>query len=570
MKSKPSKKSTKSNQLNVKKQSSKNPSKKPSKLYKDQLSKASKNLSKKSKKISSSGEQELDAQSLPSNKSQISDMNILSKNSDMTRTKTYEIYSDEKIPFLLSFELVKEKIKISAIEKDSFPQNKYENFYSLDDFVKINKWFNIFYNIESLLVEFELLTKNENFIIEQKNKNVLSLFIIFPIDLLERIEIQLPINDINNLDLFSQLISKINEIESKENNEIAFFDEKIENLGHLLQSIEETNKAKEEEMLNKEEKNEENNNEEKNDDNNNKEETNNTNLEEMKDALKLQIEKKIKKDNTIQQQENNINDNNINDINTNTNIDNNNNNNINNDINNKEEENIGYISPVEKNINLFADSSIINSTEPQKSKELGLLLNFISPYKTPLSTKLIFSSEKEDDKASSFHKKCDNIAPTLILIETKEGFRYGGFTTQTWESTEQSIFKKDKNAFIFSLDTEKKYEITDEEKSIQCSMFWGPYFGEGGAICVPDNFLQEKNAFYQWPSSYDIPEKDELTFGQEHNINISKYEVFEIIFDNNEEQNNEEQNNDNNEDEQENEQGNSEQMVPRIDHDDDE
>ena len=570
MKSKTSKKSTKSNQLNVKKQSSKNPSKKPSKLYKDQLSKASKNLSKKSKKISSSGEQELDAQSLPSNKSQISDMNILSKNSDMTRTKTYEIYSDEKIPFLLSFELVKEKIKISAIEKDSFPQNKYENFYSLDDFVKINKWFNIFYNIESLLVEFELLTKNENFIIEQKNKNVLSLFIIFPIDLLERIEIQLPINDINNLDLFSQLISKINEIESKENNEIAFFDEKIENLGHLLQSIEETNKAKEEEMLNKEEKNEENNNEEKNDDNNNKEETNNTNLEEMKDALKLQIEKKIKKDNTIQQQENNINDNNINDINTNTNIDNNNNNNINNDINNKEEENIGYISPVEKNINLFADSSIINSTEPQKSKELGLLLNFISPYKTPLSTKLIFSSEKEDDKASSFHKKCDNIAPTLILIETKEGFRYGGFTTQTWESTEQSIFKKDKNAFIFSLDTEKKYEITDEEKSIQCSMFWGPYFGEGGAICVPDNFLQEKNAFYQWPSSYDIPEKDELTFGQEHNINISKYEVFEIIFDNNEEQNNEEQNNDNNEDEQENEQGNSEQMVPRIDHDDDE
>ena len=60
-------------------------------------------------------------------------------------------------------------------------------------------------------------------------------------------------------------------------------------------------------------------------------------------------------------------------------------------------------------------------------------------------------------------------------------------------------------------------------------MFWGPYFGEGGAICVPDNFLQEKNAFYQWPSSYDIPEKDELTFGQEHIINISRYEVFQIL-----------------------------------------
>ena len=43
---------------------------------------------------------------------------------------------------------------------------------------------------------------------------LLSLFIVFPIDLLDRIEIQLPINEINNLDLFSQLISKINEFET--------------------------------------------------------------------------------------------------------------------------------------------------------------------------------------------------------------------------------------------------------------------------------------------------------------------------------------------------------------------
>ena len=122
----------------------------------------------------------------------------------------------------------------------------------------------------------------------------------------------------------------------------------------------------------------------------------------------------------------------------------------------------------------------------------------------------------------------------------------GGFTSQFWESSEQSIFKKDKNAFIFSLDTEKKYEIINEEKSIQCSMYWGPYFGEGGAICVPDNFLEEKNAFYQWPSSYDITEKDELTFGQEHNINISKYEVFEIILINDENENNNVENDNNN------------------------
>ena len=266
MKSKASKLSTKSNKNNQRKISSKNPAKHPSKINRDQmskLSKVSKGLSKKSNKLLSGGEKELDTQSLASNKSQISDINAMSKNSDMTRIKTYEIKSDEQIPFLLSFELIKDKIKISAVEKDSFPQNKYENYYSLEDFIKINKWFNIFYTIENLLTEFELLTKNESFVIEEKNKNVLSLYIVFPIDLLDRIEIQLPINEINNLDLFSQLISKINEFETHENNEIALFEEKIENLGHLLQSIEEANKAREEEMLqnqqneeNKEEQNE--------------------------------------------------------------------------------------------------------------------------------------------------------------------------------------------------------------------------------------------------------------------------------------------------------------------------
>ena len=548
MKSKESKKSTKSNQLNMKKPpskiNSKNPSKKPSKLNKDQISRTSKIApSKKSKKLLSTGEQEIDAQSLPSNKSQISDLNILSKNSELTRTKIYEIKSDEQIPFLLNFEQVKDKIKITAVEKDSFPVNKYENFYSLEDFIKINKWFNIFYTIENLLSEFELLTKNENFAIEQKSRNVLSLFIVFPIDLLERIEIKLPINELNNLDLFSQLISKINEIESKENNDIAFFDEKIDNLSHLLQSIEEANKAREEEMLQNQNENE---NKENNDEENNKEENNNeeknNHLEEMKDALKLQIEKKIKN--------NNIQQDNFNEMN-NANIHHNNNekdeeekfDENNNEEQNENEHNIGFISPVENNNLLFAESSIISLSELEKRKELNLLQNWLDSWinqgrhdqpPIPYSTKLIFSSEKEDDKASSFHKNCDNIASTLILIETKEGFRYGGFTTQKWESPEQSIFKNDKNAFIFSLDTEKKYDVTDPEKSIQCSMFWGPYFGEGGAICVPDNFLQEKNAFYQWPSSYDISEKDELTFGQEHNINISKYEVFQIIIENNE------------------------------------
>jgi len=271
MNSKASNKSPKTNHLNQKSPPSKSRSK-------EKLSKPN----NKDPKHISIGEKGIDSQSLASNKSQTSDLNIFS----MTRIKIYEIKSDEQVTFLLRFEIVKEKMKISVIEKESFPQNKYENYHSLEYFIATNKWFNIFNNIEFLLYELELLTKNEYFTIEQKDKNVLSLFIIFPIDLLDKIEILLSVNEINNLDLFSQLISKITEIESKENNEISFFNQKIDNLTHLIQSNEEINKSKEEEILEYQQ---------------NENESNKCNksniLEEINEAHKLQIEKKIKNNN---------------------------------------------------------------------------------------------------------------------------------------------------------------------------------------------------------------------------------------------------------------------------------
>ena len=141
----------------------------------------------------STGEQEFDSQSLTANESQISDKNILFGNINMIRIKTYEIQSYEQVTFLLSFKKIEEKMKIPVIQKDSFPQNKYENYYSLKDFIAINKMINIFYNIVILLIEIEQLIINSSSAIEQKGKNILCFFINFKIDLLDKIEILLPI-----------------------------------------------------------------------------------------------------------------------------------------------------------------------------------------------------------------------------------------------------------------------------------------------------------------------------------------------------------------------------------------
>ena len=89
---------------------------------------------------------------------------------EVPKVKTYEINSDEDITYILNLEPVKDKLRINVKEKDSFPQNEYENYFTLDDLVNIDKWFKIFYNVENLIVELDQLTKNENVSFERKKR----------------------------------------------------------------------------------------------------------------------------------------------------------------------------------------------------------------------------------------------------------------------------------------------------------------------------------------------------------------------------------------------------------------
>jgi hypothetical protein len=190
-------------------------------------------------------ESEISSQGIQSNRAEIGEIEEISK-CEIPKVKIYEIKGDEQTSYLLNFVQVKDKLKIKVTEKDSFPNNEYENYYSLEDLIKIDEWFKIFYNIESLIIELEQLTKNESFEIEKKKKEVLSLYIVFPINLKEKIELQLPINEIDNKDLFLQLISKINDFESKEKNDVMTLDEKLNNLEHLIGSMEMNNNHEEE------------------------------------------------------------------------------------------------------------------------------------------------------------------------------------------------------------------------------------------------------------------------------------------------------------------------------------
>ena len=232
------------------------------------------------------------------------------------------------------------------------------------------------------------------------------------------------------------------------------------------------------------------------------------NLEEMKENLKKEIKNNIKDEN---EQEKISQQNSYNEL----------------------KQNSFHLS-LDENHLPFQESTIFSENFEDRQKEMELILHWLStslsnlenPPKV-LQTKLLYKSEIDGDKASSFHEKCDNISPTITIIQTKEGYRYGGYTSVCWDVPEKSEYRTDNDAFIFSFDTLKKYECLNKEKSILCSPVFGPNFGDG-TICVPDNCFEETNTFYQWPSVYNLTEKNELTLGNENKINIMDYEVYAI------------------------------------------
>ena len=59
----------------------------------------------------------------------------------------------------------------------------------------------------------------------------------------------------------------------------------------------------------------------------------------------------------------------------------------------------------------------------------------------------------------NFHEKCDNIPNTLVVIKSNKNRRFGGFTSEVWESDHLGKRKADKNAFLFSLDKKKFIQL---------------------------------------------------------------------------------------------------------------
>lgn len=190
-------------------------------------------------------------------------------------------------------------------------------------------------------------------------------------------------------------------------------------------------------------------------------------------------------------------------------------------------------------INLLKDdNSIMGSINRNKAlkldtiiideKERKLLCDWISVNRKVKMT-LIYKATRDGDSSSSFHNKCDGRSPTLTLVKTTSGYRCGGFTITPWDQS--GNYKKDNDAFVFSLDLRTKYMSTNNN-SIYCNGSYGPTFGGGHDLYLASGFLTAGNSNYcNCPNTYKTVKKSELS-GGEYNFTVKECEVYQISYEN--------------------------------------
>ena len=151
---------------------------------------------------------------------------------------------------------------------------------------------------------------------------------------------------------------------------------------------------------------------------------------------------------------------------------------------------------------------------------------------------LVYRASQDGDKASDFHKKCDAIGPNVILIKTRKGNIFGGFTFKNWEHLPRDIdvnrpnlgsASRDTNAFGFSVNNQKIYNNEKpNEFAIWCNRNFGPTF-KNNLFQIFDSCMKKGGyCSIRTNSHFGGQMYDYEISGGESRFKVEELEVFEI------------------------------------------
>ena len=214
---------------------------------------------------------------------------------------------------------------------------------------------------------------------------------------------------------------------------------------------------------------------------------------------------------------------------------------LNNNIQPKIENNTFIINPDRNNLvqnesfnNLMNSKieDIINSEIITNINEIKLILNNLpnfNKFDNLPEFQALFKSSFDGDSAKDFHKFCDGEPNLIILVESTDGKKFGGYTKIGFSSDGEK--KMDEMAFLFSFDEKRIYKIKKKFKCICCDPNLGPCFGnkEEKIFQISDNYLKDKSFFNKSNKFYNENNHKKEDDNIVEDFTVNKLEILKLL-----------------------------------------
>ena len=408
----------------------------------------------------------------------------------ITKPKAYEIELDDQTKYHIKIGVSKYKqLKLQVREKSDF-QSAYQAKFKYEELLEIDRFFGVFETMEQVVDEIDNLFTRNKVTISTDINNQLYMDLTISINNKERIiHLKLikkgteQIEALNNLvKLVSAQTKKLDNLQTENENlkkEIGKLHVKIKGMG------EEENEEEEEESDEEDEK--------------------------SKKKKKKKNKKKKKKTKKLEESEE---DSSSDEAHKNK---------------KKDDEPVGE----------FTYQDFIDTTHIIKEKkEIDLILDKIhvishKSKKKFVNLKLLYSATKDGDSAEVFHSLCDNISPLLVIIKTTKNVVFGGYTEAPYTFSKKRIGNKDDNAFLFSIDKMKTYDV-EKGTNATCSFRdYGPVFYgyEYCNIYLFGDFFNDEGNVAKKGDRYNTTDDFEINNGEQKFL-TKELEVFQVFFKN--------------------------------------
>ena len=151
--------------------------------------------------------------------------------------------------------------------------------------------------------------------------------------------------------------------------------------------------------------------------------------------------------------------------------------------------------------------------------------------------KQLYKGTRDGEGMGNISQRAFNINNIVLLVRSKSGYRFGGFTSTCFEQISGSDrYKSDDKSFLFSLDRKDTYSIIKKDQAIRLSEARAFMFGPND-IWIYGNFLSgiSGNGLggYTGQATYDYKGLDAALSGiNRQYFALQEVEAYEVIYHN--------------------------------------